>query len=121
VSRAYSAAFHLARTLLRRCGFQPPEQDQAHAYLWRRLANSGHPEIQAAGNQLNELRRFRNWADYDLDHALNHPTTCGHLYLGEGVCQLLETVAAEPTVCAVITEAIKVYERDVLRQVTWQA
>jgi hypothetical protein len=34
--------------------------------------------------------------------------------------QLLEAVSAEPVVRTRITDAIKVYERDVLREVTWQ-
>ena len=41
VSRAYYAAFHVARTLLQDCGFAVPAAEQAHAYLWLRLANAG--------------------------------------------------------------------------------
>jgi uncharacterized protein (UPF0332 family) len=33
VSRAYYAAFHVARQLLRTLGFLVPRGDQAHAYL----------------------------------------------------------------------------------------
>lgn len=43
VSRAYYAAFHEARVLLRGLGFRVPRGDQAHAYLWLRLSNCGDP------------------------------------------------------------------------------
>jgi hypothetical protein len=63
VSRAYYAAFHEARLLLRRCGFAVPRGEQAHAYLWLRLSNCGHPDLAHAGAELNDLRSQRNWAD----------------------------------------------------------
>src|SRR5947209_2642605 len=66
VSRAYYAAFHTARDLLRRCGFVVPRADRAHAYLQMRLFNSGHLDVSQAGNHLETLRRARNVADYDL-------------------------------------------------------
>jgi hypothetical protein len=40
VSRAYYAAFHEARHLLRELGFPAPRGDQAHAYLWLRLSTA---------------------------------------------------------------------------------
>jgi hypothetical protein len=52
VSRAYYAAFHVARRLLQRCGFTVPDGDQAHAYLWLRLSNAGHPDVRQAGLDL---------------------------------------------------------------------
>jgi hypothetical protein len=62
VSRAYYAAFHVARSLLVEQGFQVPQADRAPAYLWMRLSNSGHPDLQQAGINLNHLRGQRNWA-----------------------------------------------------------
>ena len=120
VSRAYYAAFHVARALLRACGFTVPQGDQAHAYLWLRLANSGHPDVQRAGNVLNTLRTMRNRADYDLDQPFPHPLAVGQVDAAADVVGLLETAAALPSVLARITDAIRVYERDVLGQVTWQ-
>jgi uncharacterized protein (UPF0332 family) len=119
VSRAYYAAFHTARQLLRQCGFAVPPADQAHAYLWLRLANSGHPDVQRAGNDLSILRHIRNWADYDLDRPMDHATAFGQVQAGDSIIQLLEQVAGEPTVREPVIEAMKTYERDVLRQVTW--
>ncbi len=49
VSRAYYAAFHSARDFMLALGFQVPQGEQAHRYLWKRLANSGHPPLDEAG------------------------------------------------------------------------
>jgi uncharacterized protein (UPF0332 family) len=119
VSRAYYAAFHVARARLRDSGFAVPQGDQAHAYLWLRLSNSGHPDVQQAGDRLNELRRFRNWADYDLDQPFSHPTAVGPVQSGWEITRLLRELSSTPAVLARVIDAIKVYERDVLRQVTW--
>jgi uncharacterized protein (UPF0332 family) len=70
VSRAYYAAFHVARDLLEGLGFTVPHADPAHGYLWLRLANSGNPQTVQAGNDLNAIRRERNIADYDLRRSL---------------------------------------------------
>src|SRR5712692_3941849 len=48
VSRAYYAAFHEARQLVRDLGFVVPRADQAHAYLWLRLSNCGDPQVRLA-------------------------------------------------------------------------
>jgi uncharacterized protein (UPF0332 family) len=45
VGRAYHAAFHVARNLFQLSGFSVPRGEQAHAYLWLRLTNSGHPDV----------------------------------------------------------------------------
>jgi uncharacterized protein (UPF0332 family) len=120
VSRAYYAAFHVARQLLLQCGFVVPQGDQAHAYLWLRLANSGHPDVQIAGNDLNFLRKMRNWADYDLDRPMHPAPASGQVRATYTIIELLETVATEPVVRTQVTEAVKNYERDVLREVTWR-
>lgn len=41
ISRAYDAAFHVARRLLTSMNFGIPRADRAHAYLWMHLATSG--------------------------------------------------------------------------------
>src|SRR5579864_8909142 len=71
VSRAYYSAFHVSRQLLNECGFAVPRADQAHAYLWLRLSNAGHPDVQKAGAQLSFLRQERNKADYDIERSLD--------------------------------------------------
>jgi uncharacterized protein (UPF0332 family) len=120
VSRAYFAAFHTARDLLIQCGFQVPQADRAHAYLWRRLSNSQHPDVVNAGLDFQDLRRTRNWADYDLGRFFAQSIAFDLVSLAEKLITLLEAVASEATVRTIITEAMKNYERDVLREVTWQ-
>ncbi|HEY7157755.1 MAG TPA: hypothetical protein VH575_27610 [Gemmataceae bacterium] len=59
-SRAYYAAFHVARLLLLGLGFRVPQADRAHAYLWLRLSNAGHIDTVTAGRNLSLMRRERN-------------------------------------------------------------
>jgi uncharacterized protein (UPF0332 family) len=119
VSRAYYAAFHVARQLLIQCGFAVPRADQAHAYLWLRLSNAGHPDVQHAGAQLGFLRQERNRADYDIQRPLDQTSAIDRVQMAADVIELLDAAAKEATVLAPITEAMKIYERDVLREVTW--
>lgn len=119
LSRAYYAAFHVARRLLLQCGFAVPRADQAHAFLWLRLSNSGHPDVRKVGIQLNDLRQARNRADYDLERSVDEISALDKVQLAADILELLDSVATEPTVLAQITDAMKIYERDVLREVTW--
>jgi uncharacterized protein (UPF0332 family) len=119
VSRAYYAAFHVARQLLAQCGFAVPRADQAHAYLWLRLSNASHPDVQNAGAQLSFLRQERNKADYNLEHSLDQASAIDRTQMAADIVELLDAVAKDGTVRAHITDAMKIYERDVLREVTW--
>jgi uncharacterized protein (UPF0332 family) len=118
VSRAYYAAFHKARRLFAELGFQPPKGDQAHAYLWLRLLNCGDPQVQAAGSDLNSLRRDRNRADYAVDQNLSQSDGLTQVQSARQIIQVLTTAATEPTRTQ-ITDAMKTYESNILRQVTW--
>ena len=55
VSRAYYAAFHVARQLLDELSFVVPRADRAHGYLWLRLANAGPIDVEEAGNRLTRI------------------------------------------------------------------
>src|SRR3954468_7630567 len=79
VSRAYYAAFHVARSLFLHCGFSVPPGDQAHGYQMVRLANAGHPDVQRVGNNLNDLRRVRNQADYDLSTSFTQRNSINYV------------------------------------------
>jgi uncharacterized protein (UPF0332 family) len=118
VSRAYYAAFHVAWRLLQGPGFQIPRADQAHAYLWRRLSNCGHIDVENAGKDLSDLRRVRNWADYDLDSPLEQTAAMHHYLVADRIIGLLETVATSAAAKSII-ETMKTYERDILHEVTW--
>jgi uncharacterized protein (UPF0332 family) len=119
ISRGYYAAFHVARLLLEDLGFTVPRADRAHGYLWLRLANCGEASVQNAGSDLNLLRRHRNQADYDLTVGFTQGFTQGRVQAAEQIIQALDAAALEPTRTQ-ITDAMKIYERDVLHDVTWR-
>ena len=119
VSRAYYAAFHGARNLMRDLKFRVPRAGVAHAYLWMRLANCGDATIAMAGNDLNDLQSWRNEADYDLDHDLNQQDAIGCVRSARLILQRLASGHSDP-VRSQITAGIRDYERNVLRAVTWQ-
>jgi hypothetical protein len=118
VSRAYYAAFHVARQLMEDLGFAVPQADRAHAYLWLRLSNCGDPQVERAGMNLNDLRRERNGADYHLVRTIRQAPAQKQCPVAASTIQVLESAALEPTRTA-ITDAMKIYERDVLHDVTW--
>src|ERR1043166_7013556 len=120
VSRAYYAVFHVARRLLLSCGFVVARADRAHAYLWRRLANCGDPDVQDAGNKLNALRGERNDADYDFDQPFDKASVEVRVQRARKIVQSFEKAAKEPLKTQ-ITDAMKTYERDILKEVTWQS
>ncbi|MGH7173015.1 MAG: HEPN domain-containing protein [Gemmataceae bacterium] len=117
-SRAYYAAFHVARRLLLDLGFAVPRADRSHAFLWLRIANAGHADVELAGNRLNHLRGERNAADYDEHRGMGQLLATRHVQTAEAIIQVLDAAAIEP-VRTQITDAMKIYERDVLKDVTW--
>lgn len=65
LSRAYYAAFCLARNQLRdREGHAVPPHGQAHQYVANAFAASADPRRAAIGVRLGRLRRERNRVDY---------------------------------------------------------
>ena len=118
VSRAYYAAFHAARQLLAGLGFRVPANDSAHAYLWLRLANCGDPTLQAAAADLNVLRRDRNRADYDLARPFARAAATTLVASARRLLHLFTAAGRGPNRVAV-RDAMIVYERDVLKAVTW--
>jgi uncharacterized protein (UPF0332 family) len=119
ISRAYYAAFHKARTLLHQVGFRVPNAERAHAYVWLRLSNSDHPDVDRAGDDLNQLRGIRNWADYDFDQPLDESTAIEQVGVATNIVKLLHHLSSEPAILTRIVDAIKDYERNVLREITW--
>jgi uncharacterized protein (UPF0332 family) len=116
--RVYYAAFHVARQMLEGLKFRVPRAEQAHRHLWLRLSNCGDPQVQQTGADLNELRRYRNRADYELNHFFRQAEAYSQVRAAEQVIQVLDNLS--PAVRTQITDVMKVYERDVLRDVTWQ-
>lgn len=117
-SRAYYAAFHVARQLLLALGFRVTHADRAHGYLWLRLSNAGVAEVQEAGRKLNDLRRQPNGADYEERQTISQANAAKNVQRGEEIIQALDAAAIDP-VRTQITDTMKIYERDVLKDVTW--
>src|SRR5262249_53359591 len=97
ISRAYYAAFHVARILLQDLGFTVPQADRAHADLWLRLANCGDTTIQAAASDLNLLRRHRNQADYELKLVFTQAFAQSRVGATGPIIQAFDTARVEPT------------------------
>jgi uncharacterized protein (UPF0332 family) len=118
VSRAYYAAFHVARRLFADLNFSVPRADRAHQYLVFRLSNSGDTAAEHAGRTLETLRRLRNRADYDDKPALTQAQAAAAVQLATSIIQALDAARQEPSRTR-MRDAMIVYERDVLRDVTW--
>lgn len=66
VSRAYYAAFCIARNYLRDIKGQPVSPGvEAHTYVRDEFRRSPHRLFRKIGNNLDRLRRYRNKVDYD--------------------------------------------------------
>ena len=118
VSRAYYAAFHESRGLLNDLGFEVPRADLAHAFLWRRLENSGVPALAKVGANLSFLRRERNRADYDINLNITKPTALKSVAVALDIISNLHRLSESERQQA--TDAMRAYERDVLRETTWR-
>jgi uncharacterized protein (UPF0332 family) len=119
VSRAYYAAFHVARILFTDLRFSVPRADRAHQYLVFRLCNCGESALEQAGRDLDTLRRLRNRADYDETPALPQPQAAAAVQLAEDIIQALDAARQDPARTR-MRNAMIAYERDVLHDVTWQ-
>lgn len=118
ISRAYYAAFHVARRLLADLNFTVPRADRAHQYLIFRLSNCGEPAVEQAGRDLETLRRLRNRADYDELPPVTQPQAIAAVRRAEDVIRHLDDARNDPPRTR-IRDAMIVYERDVLNDVTW--
>jgi len=119
VSRAYYAAFHVARELFESLGFQVPRSERAHNYLTIRLQNCGVAQVQSAGRNLDQLRGDRNFADYEVRKPFWHKNSAAQVQSAVLVIQILDAAKNEPTRTQ-ITDGMKLYEQTVLRVVTWK-
>jgi hypothetical protein len=117
---AYYAAFHVARRLLREAGFAVPAMERAHRYLSMRLQNSGHPDVVLAGDQLYTLRRWRNNANYDLDHPFEVIRGIQAVNQAMEAIRVFRDLHNEPAILTRVVDAIRVYEHD-LGEETWHA
>jgi hypothetical protein len=82
------------------------------------LCNCGDAAVRSAGADLDVLRRLRNHADYDVDRPLLQATALTQVQNARQVIQVLDAAAQDPLKTQ-ITDTMKIYERDVLKDVTW--
>jgi uncharacterized protein (UPF0332 family) len=115
ISRAYYAAFHVACDWLRTLGFEVPTADRAHGYVILRLSNSGDDEVNGAGAILSELRRQRNRADYEKQRKISSAGADDSVEAAYEMIDALDEAMQD----AEIIDAIKKYEREVLKEITW--
>ncbi len=95
-----------------------PRGERAHAYLWQRLHNAGHLDVKRAGAELDTLRSERNRADYDCHLPFDPVGATAQVRTARQIIHTLDAAAHDP-VKTQITDAMKIYERDVLQNVTW--
>jgi len=119
ISRAYYAAFHVTRDFLMALGFLVPNADKAHAFLWLRLSNCGDARFVDVGVRLNDLRSNRNVADYDLGRPISWTEAESNVRTAEDLIDILDALTPGPRLTQ-IRDAMIVYERDVLKDVTWR-
>jgi uncharacterized protein (UPF0332 family) len=119
VSRAYYAGFHCAREFFTAAAFKVPLSDQAHVYLWRRLGNSGHPDLKEAGLTMQHFRGLRNLADYDIGQVFEQTTAEKIIRRIDEIIQLLDELPNIPDALEKVVDQMRAYEKDVLREVTY--
>ena len=119
VSRAYYASFHIIRRRLSEWGFHIRKSDQAHAGMSRRLGVVPLEGWDVLARDLAQLRSDRNFADYDVERVFPKRLAVNCVTAAEQITDTLhkELTAAERQQAIA---AIRDYERDVLRDVTWR-
>jgi uncharacterized protein (UPF0332 family) len=116
-SRAYYAAFHVTRDLLTALGFTTPYAERAHDYLYHRLNNCGEAAVQQTASLLNELRRRRNRADYDIHTSFAGPIAARAIAQADDVIRTVDALSSSQRVQ--MTDAMKLYEQQI-GDVTWK-
>ena len=93
IGRSYYAAFHVARALLVTGGVVVPRDAAAHKLICQCLRNCGLVEVVETGNRLDDLRRKRDEADYDLLASVSQPKAALHYMMASNIMRVLEAAA----------------------------
>jgi uncharacterized protein (UPF0332 family) len=118
ISRAYYAAFHTAREFIIRLRFRVPAGEQAHAYLWLRLSNTGDPAADSIGRLLRDLRGRRNNADYDLGRPRSRANAADAMTDARDLIARMDAFVGTPAEKA-IRDGMRAYEQNLLKVDTW--
>jgi uncharacterized protein (UPF0332 family) len=119
ISRAYYSAFLEARGLLVDMRFQVPRGAQAHGYLYLRLSNAGDAAVVMAGNALHDLQGERNRADYEPQRTFTQADALAAVVAARTIMTALAAARVEP-LRTQVRDAMRDYERNVLKAVTYQ-
>ena len=118
VSRAYYVAFHTTREFMTRRRFRVPAGEQAHAYLWLRLSNTGDPAADTIGRLLRDLRGRRNIADYDLARLRTQANATDAVTDARDLIARMDALTGSPAETA-IRDGMRAYEQNALKVDTW--
>jgi uncharacterized protein (UPF0332 family) len=118
ISRAYYAAFHTAREFMNRLRFRVPAGEQAHAYRWLRLSNTGDSAADSIGRLLRDLRGRRNNADYDLGRPRSLANAADAVMDARDLISRMDAFVGTPAETA-IRDGMRAYEQTVLKIDTW--
>jgi uncharacterized protein (UPF0332 family) len=93
ISRAYYAAFCIARNYLRDVIKDPdlPYDGTAHSFMIGKFRNSNNRNYLKVGNNLDRLRAYRRFADYDDIVSKLNSRAADALYFAEQVISLLKS------------------------------
>lgn len=116
--RAYFAAFHASRDLMDSLGFTPPKAELVHSFVWRRLSCCENSRLGRVGNALQDLRKIRNVADYELRAHFDSHQAAKAVGTSLRILDIIESLTDQERDAA--REMIRTYERDVLREPTWR-
>ncbi len=76
MSRSYYATFNVAVALLKKAGVKAAEGWEGHKLVAEALRYTDDPQLQAAASELDDLRKARWKADYDMeDDDVEHQRT----------------------------------------------
>jgi hypothetical protein len=76
VSRSYYATINVALALLKKTGVKVPDGWEGHKLVAEALRYTEDPQLQAAASELDDLRKARWKADYDMeDDEVEHQRT----------------------------------------------
>ena len=116
ISRGYYAAYHVGVRWFETLGFVIPQGPGGHGEVARRLQNSGDPDLELVGRQLQRCHRQRIQADYQLhDQDVETANTARLCILQTAqIVQSLDACLTDASRRSHVQQAIRAWERKIL-------
>ena len=92
ISRAYYAVFHHFLDFFLSHGLNLGSGGQAHALLYQALNNCGYPAVKSIANAVNDLRRTRGEADYELTATIDQLSAVGAVRAAQGIVDTFQNL-----------------------------